>query len=237
MCALDLPKHISLYAALGSSKASHGHEEFAERGVRRDLRQHLGAPVCSLDLHYSKFNSSFGSGQYESVSLSKNLTDKLRLQFLGGNQEFDSPAHSEHQREIRERHARLVLRAPLFRRRTVRLVQRQRLELQPVVHHVRLSLGRTAANEISLHAQILLALLTVARGDLRLHRACCARKRSRPRKPLRIRLPPSPPDPAFVARANGTIAAFAQADRQFLRTDFERGMHGKCFADHRGQEQ
>jgi hypothetical protein len=47
-----------------------------------------------LDLHYSKFNSSFGSGQYESVSLSKSLTDTLRVQVLGGNQRFNSPFSS-----------------------------------------------------------------------------------------------------------------------------------------------
>ena len=51
----------------------------------------LGRTGLSLDLHYSQFNSSFGSGSYESVSVSKNITDKLRLSVLGGNQDFASP--------------------------------------------------------------------------------------------------------------------------------------------------
>src|SRR5260370_35518700 len=42
------------------------------------------------DVHYSKFNSSFGSGKYSSFSLSKNFTDSFRLQFLGGHQTFNS---------------------------------------------------------------------------------------------------------------------------------------------------
>ncbi|MGB9431632.1 MAG: hypothetical protein WBQ89_05275, partial [Candidatus Acidiferrum sp.] len=85
----DLPKNVSLYAELGQSKAS--------TDTRNSLSDALGVTFGNifrtglvLDLHYSKFNSSFGSGEYESVSLSKNLSDKLRLQLLGGNQRFDS---------------------------------------------------------------------------------------------------------------------------------------------------
>jgi hypothetical protein len=89
----DLPKHISLYAALGQSKAS--------TDTKSSLNNAFGVTFgnlfrtgLSLDLHYSKFNSSFGSGEYESISLSKNLTEKLRLQLLGGNQLFSSPLTS-----------------------------------------------------------------------------------------------------------------------------------------------
>jgi hypothetical protein len=89
----DLPKNFSLYAELGQSKAS--------TDTRNSLSDALGVTFGNLfrtglvlDLHYSKFNSSFGSGEYESVSLSKNLSDKLRLQLLGGNQRFDSPLTS-----------------------------------------------------------------------------------------------------------------------------------------------
>ena len=42
------------------------------------------------DAHYSKFNSSFGSGKYTSVSLSRSVTDTLRIQVYGGHQAFDS---------------------------------------------------------------------------------------------------------------------------------------------------
>ena len=85
----DLPKHISLYAALGQSKAS--------TDTKKSLNDAFGVAFgnlfrtgLSLDLHYSKFNSDFGNGEYESISLSKNLTEKLRLQVLAGNQLYTS---------------------------------------------------------------------------------------------------------------------------------------------------
>lgn len=86
---LDLPKHISLYTALGQSKAS--------TDTKSSLNEAFGVTFGNimrtglfLDLHYSKFDSDFGSGNYESVSLSKNLTDTLRLQLMGGDQKFNS---------------------------------------------------------------------------------------------------------------------------------------------------
>lgn len=44
------------------------------------------------DVHYSKFDSAFGNGSYESVSLSRNLNDNLRWEVLGGRQAFLSSA-------------------------------------------------------------------------------------------------------------------------------------------------
>lgn len=47
-----------------------------------------------VDGHYARFNSSFGSGNYESFSLSKNLNDSFRLELLGGQQNFASALSS-----------------------------------------------------------------------------------------------------------------------------------------------
>jgi hypothetical protein len=87
---LDLPKHISLYTSLGRSNVS--------TDTKSSLNQAYGitfANIAStgllLDLHYSKFNSDFGSGQYEAISLSKSLSESLRLQIMGGDQKFNSP--------------------------------------------------------------------------------------------------------------------------------------------------
>jgi len=44
------------------------------------------------DVHYSKFDSSFGSGSYTSLSLSRNFNDNLRWEVLGGRQSFASPS-------------------------------------------------------------------------------------------------------------------------------------------------
>ena len=46
------------------------------------------------DLHYSKFNSSFGSGSYESISFSRNFHETLRWELLGGRQSFAAPTNS-----------------------------------------------------------------------------------------------------------------------------------------------
>jgi hypothetical protein len=87
---VELVRHISVYASLGKSKAT--------TDKKNALNQAYGITFPNLwktgllaDVHYSKFNSSFGSGKYTSVSLSKSVTDSLRLQVLGGHQVFNSP--------------------------------------------------------------------------------------------------------------------------------------------------
>jgi len=42
------------------------------------------------DAHYAKFSGSFGSGSYESFSLSRQMSDRLRLEVLMGQQTFAS---------------------------------------------------------------------------------------------------------------------------------------------------
>jgi hypothetical protein len=42
------------------------------------------------DLHYSRFNSSFGTGAYEAFSLSRQMGERLRLEMLLGEQRFAS---------------------------------------------------------------------------------------------------------------------------------------------------
>ena len=49
-------------------------------------------PIVRLraDIHYSRFNSAFGNGHYEAMSLSRQLSDHLRLEALFGQQNFGS---------------------------------------------------------------------------------------------------------------------------------------------------
>ena len=47
------------------------------------------------DVHYSAFNSSFGSGSYQSVSFSRNFNENLRWEVLGGRQSFVSPTTND----------------------------------------------------------------------------------------------------------------------------------------------
>ena len=89
----DFPRHISLYASLGKSKTT--------SDTKSSLNEAFGITFANIrgtgllfDAHYSKFNSDFGSGQYESVSVSKNLTEAIHLQLIGGYQKFNSPLSS-----------------------------------------------------------------------------------------------------------------------------------------------
>jgi len=42
------------------------------------------------DAHYARFNSSFGTGNYEALTLSRQMSDRLRLEVLLGQQKFAS---------------------------------------------------------------------------------------------------------------------------------------------------
>ena len=43
-----------------------------------------------LDAHYARFNSSFGSGTYDAISISRQMSERLRLEILAGQQNFSS---------------------------------------------------------------------------------------------------------------------------------------------------
>ena len=86
---LSLPKRIGLFASLGESKTTTDKKKSLNQAYGVSLGQ-LWKTGVLLDLHYSKFNSSFGSGKYESFSLSKSLSDSLRLQAYGGHQSYDT---------------------------------------------------------------------------------------------------------------------------------------------------
>jgi hypothetical protein len=81
-------KQIWLYTTLGSSHRT------GDTGTA--LNELYGITFGRLpwklraDAHYSKFNSSFGSGYYDSVSVSRNLNDNFRIEVLGGQQNFSS---------------------------------------------------------------------------------------------------------------------------------------------------
>jgi hypothetical protein len=93
---VDVVKQISLYASLGRSKAT--------TDTKNSLNQAFGITFNNLlktgllaDVHYSKFDSAFGSGKYTSFSLSKSVTDSLHLQIFGGHQSFNSSLTNNNQ--------------------------------------------------------------------------------------------------------------------------------------------
>ncbi|HEY1471270.1 MAG TPA: hypothetical protein VGF61_19665 [Candidatus Acidoferrum sp.] len=86
----DLPKHISVYGSIGKSKTTSDTKSSLNDAFGITLANIRGTGLM-FDAHYSRFNSDFGSGQYESASLSKSLTERVHLQILGGYQKFNSP--------------------------------------------------------------------------------------------------------------------------------------------------
>jgi hypothetical protein len=91
---VEVLKQIWLYTSLGkgnrSGDASSSLNELF--GITFGRIPWVGVRA---DAHYSKFDSSFGSGYYESFSLSRSLSDSLRIEVLGGQQNFTSSYTSD----------------------------------------------------------------------------------------------------------------------------------------------
>jgi hypothetical protein len=86
---LEVIKQLWLYAQLGRSSRS-GDPTASLNELYGITLGRVPWVKIRADAHYSRFNSSFGSGYYESVSLSRNINDSFRLELLGGKQNFSS---------------------------------------------------------------------------------------------------------------------------------------------------
>ncbi len=90
----EIVRHVTLYTTLGASSRS--------GDARSSINQMYGVTVDRIgrtgiraDVHYSRFNSSFGDGVYEVVSLSRNLGERFHFELLGGQQNFTSSSTSD----------------------------------------------------------------------------------------------------------------------------------------------
>jgi hypothetical protein len=91
---LELPLHAGVYASLGSNKTSQD---------TRSALNYMGGVVLPLfrfipirtDLRYSRFNSSFGAGDYETITFTRQLGDRLHIDFQGGEQHIKSSFSSQ----------------------------------------------------------------------------------------------------------------------------------------------
>jgi hypothetical protein len=86
---VELPLHVSIYTSLGRNRV--------QTDTKASLNQMFGVTLGRLgrtgiraDLQYSKFDSSFGKGQYETASLIRNFGEKLRMTLQVGNQNIHS---------------------------------------------------------------------------------------------------------------------------------------------------
>lgn len=88
---IQFPRHITGYFSLGSSKDS--------ADPKNAGNQMFGASMASIwktgltaDARYSKFSSVFASGTYKTVTLSRDVTDRMRLDLQMGRYAYNSVA-------------------------------------------------------------------------------------------------------------------------------------------------
>ncbi len=86
---LDLPLRISPYASIGRSHN--------DSDGRNSWNKMLGITWGNIlrtgirtDMRYSKFDSSFGSGSYKTLMLSRQIGEKVRFDIQGGQQDLQS---------------------------------------------------------------------------------------------------------------------------------------------------
>jgi AMIN domain len=87
---VQVVKDIWVYNLLGRSNRS-GDTKPSWNQLYGVTVGHMPWIHTRTDVHYSKFDSSFGSGSYTSASFSRNFNDNLRWEVLGGRQSFASP--------------------------------------------------------------------------------------------------------------------------------------------------
>ena len=85
----DLPYRVSLYGSLGRSNTS--------TDTKRSLNQMYGVTLGNIwrtgiraDARFTRFNSSFGSGTYKVLILSRQMGEFLRLDLQAGQQNYTS---------------------------------------------------------------------------------------------------------------------------------------------------
>jgi hypothetical protein len=93
---VEVVKHIWLYTDIGRSNRT-GDPNSSLNQLYGITFERVPWIKTRIDGHYSTFNSSFGSGTYEAVSLSRNISDAFHLDVLAGDQKFSSQYSSNSQ--------------------------------------------------------------------------------------------------------------------------------------------
>jgi hypothetical protein len=87
---LQLPYHATAYVTLGRSSGSNDPQASWNQMYGFAMNDILHTRIRG-DFHYSRFNSSFGQGHYQSASLSRSIWESLRFEVQAGTQNFTSP--------------------------------------------------------------------------------------------------------------------------------------------------
>jgi hypothetical protein len=91
---LTMPYRSSLYVTLGKSTGS-GDPKGSWNQMYGYMISDIRHTGIRADAHYSRFNSSFGQGDYESLTLSRDMIETLRLSVQAGQQNFVSQLTSQ----------------------------------------------------------------------------------------------------------------------------------------------
>ena len=91
---VEVAKQIFLSTTLGRSNGS-GDTSSSLNEMYGITFNRLPLLQLRADAHYARFNSSFGSGSYEALSFSRQMSENLRLEFLAGQQNFSSAVTSD----------------------------------------------------------------------------------------------------------------------------------------------
>ena len=86
---VEVVKQVFVSATLGQSNRTGDKSSSLNEAFGLTFNQ-LPWWKLRADARYSRFNSAFGSGSYQAVSISRQISDTLRLEFLGGQQKFNS---------------------------------------------------------------------------------------------------------------------------------------------------
>ena len=86
---VQLPHRITGYFNLGQSNASTDRKSSWNTMYGASMSR-IWKTELTVDARYSKFDSSFASGTYRTVSVSRDIGDRFRLSLQGGKQSFTS---------------------------------------------------------------------------------------------------------------------------------------------------
>ncbi len=86
---VELPKHIGVYTSIGQSSSSTDSKASWNTMYGLSMGQ-IWKTGVRMDLRYSKFNSAYAQGSYESVMLSRNFRENLRFNVQAGKQAYTS---------------------------------------------------------------------------------------------------------------------------------------------------
>jgi hypothetical protein len=86
---VELPLHLVGYFSLGNSSNSNDKKDSLNEMIGASL-MHIWKTGLTVDARYSKFDSSFASGTYKTLSLSRDLGERMRLNLQGGRYAYGS---------------------------------------------------------------------------------------------------------------------------------------------------